>query len=327
MKNKYVGILLCFLIAIVSWFLGKWFPLIGGPIFGIMIGIFLASIGGNPMNVFKEGATFSGKKLLQLSVIFLGFEMNLFHVFSVGMTSLSVMFFTLLAAFLSAWFFSRLLRVDFITTILIGVGTAICGGSAIAATAPIIKAKDREIAHSISTIFLFNIAAVFIFPLVGHLLHMSNTGFGIWAGTAVNDTSSVLATGYAYSNESGGLATIVKLTRTLMIVPITFCLSLYMARQSDGDSRFEITKAIPWFIGGFILTTIINTSGILPVEVSKTLGSLGKFLIIVAMAGIGLNTHLGQLLGNGIRPILLGMSCWIVLAVTSLIVQQWFGIL
>ena len=169
--------------------------------------------------------------------------------------------------------------------------------------------------------------AVFIFPLIGHLFEMTNVGFGIWAGTAVNDTSSVLATGYAFSDESGNLATIVKLTRTLMIVPITFALSLYMAKKSDGESKFDIAKAVPWFIGGFILTTIINTSGILPVEILKALGSLGKFLIIVAMVGVGLNTHLGNLLRNGIRPILLGMGCWVVLAVVSLVVQLWLGIL
>ena len=325
--SKSYGVGLCLGLAILAWVLGSYFPLIGGPVFGILIGIGIASSFGGRLALFKEGAAFSGKKLLQLSVILLGFEMNLFQVLEVGAGSLLVMCFTLLTAFLAAWVFARLLRVDWTTATLIGVGTAICGGSAIAATAPVIHAKDKEIAHSISTIFLFNIVAVFVFPALGHFFQMSDVGFGVWAGTAINDTSSVLAAGYAFSPEAGNLATIVKLTRTLMIIPITFGLSIYVARRSSEASRFEIGKAIPWFIGGFILTTVINTSGILPPGWAKSLGTVGKFLIAVAMVGIGLNTHLGQLVRNGMRPILLGLLCWISLATVSLVVQGWLGIM
>lgn len=325
--DKIPGILLCIILAIFSWLLGQEYPLVGGPVFGILIGICLASFFSDQLKKIRPGAGFAAKRLLQLSIILLGFEMNLYQVVEVGSNSLIVMCFTLTAAFLTAWAFSRLLKIDGTTAALIGVGTSICGGSAIAASAPVLRANDEQIIHSISTIFLFNIAAVFIFPFLGHLLNMSDTGFGVWAGTAVNDTSSVLAAGYAFSDEAGKLATIVKLTRTLMIIPITFVLSLYIARKDKGESGFSLSNAIPWFIGGFILTTLVNTSGFLPTELSKQLGTCGKFFIVVAMVGIGLNTNLRQLIRNGTRPILLGLICWFVLSVVSLIVQYELNIM
>lgn len=275
----------------------------------------------------KPGATIAGKKCLQLAVVFLGFQMNMFKVVTVGSQTLVIMLFTLTAAFLSAWLVGKLLKIDYTTTTLIGVGTSICGASAIAATAPVIKANEKEIAQAISTVFLFNIVAVFVFPFIGHLLNMSDLGFGIWAGTAVNDTSSVLATGYSYSNQAGDLATIVKLTRTLMIIPITFFLSIYMSKTQNAQSSFSLKRAFPWFIGGFILTALINTSNILPQTITSSLGSCGKLLIILAMAGIGLNTDIVKLLKNGLRPIILGLVCWVSLAVTSLIVQYYMGLL
>lgn len=325
MNRKFSGILACFSIAVAAWFLGKHWPLIGGPIFGILMGMILALLFSYTQN-WKEGATFSGKKILQASVILLGFEMNIFHVFDVGVSSLIVMVFTLSTAFLSAWFFGKILGINRIVGILIGVGTSICGGSAIAATAPVIQANEKDVAHSISTIFLFNIVAVFVFPALGHFFQMSDIGFGVWAGTAVNDTSSVLATGYAYSNEAGNLATIVKLTRTLMIIPVTFILSLYMMRQSSEGSKFSFSKAFPWFVIGFVITAIIRTSEMLPIFASDFLAEMGKFLIVVAMVGIGLNTHLGQLLRNGGKPILLGFLCWVSLAIVSLIIQMQVGL-
>ncbi len=324
---KITGILTCFVVAIVSWLLGKTFPIIGGPVFGIMLGMIITLLFGRFSEKLKEGATYSGKKLLQLSVILLGFEMNIFQVFKVGSNSLIVMLFTLTVAFFSAWHFGRQLKVNTTTTTLIGVGTAICGGSAIAATAPVINAKDDEIAHAISTIFLFNIVAVFIFPAIGHFFNMSDIGFGIWAGTAINDTSSVLAASYSYSDKAGNLATIVKLTRTLMIIPIAFFLSIYIARTSDQKSKFSFSKAFPWFVIGFVLAALLNTSNILPLAIPQWLALSGKFLIVVAMVGIGLNTHLIKLLKNGIRPILLGLFCWISLASVSLLVQYWIGLI
>lgn len=320
-KNARIipGVLLALAIAVPAWALGKAIPIVGGPVFGILLGMGFA-FWKRPA-AFNDGIRFTSKKLLQLAVILLGFEMNLFNVVKVGKQSLYVMLFTLSAAFLTAWLAGRALKLRGNTATLIGVGTAICGGSAIAATAPVINADDEEVAYSISTIFLFNVAAVFIFPLIGHLIGMGDTGFGMWAGTAINDTSSVVAAGYSYSDAAGNLAVIVKLTRTLMIVPVTLALAVYTFRKPSGGRTFSFAKIFPWFVLGFLTASVICTTGILPAAVGKFLALTGKFLIITAMAAIGLNTHLSQLVRNGVRPILLGFFCWLAVAVTSLAVQ------
>ena len=318
-KKILPGILLALAIALPSWYLGKLFPIMGGPVFGILTGIIVAFW--KRPDLFNEGVKFTSKKLLQAAIILLGFEMNLYNVIKVGSQSLLVMLFTLTAAFITAWLVGRALKLQGNIATLIGVGTAICGGSAIAATAPVIKAEDKEIAYSISTIFLFNVAAVFLFPAIGHLFHMSDVGFGIWAGTAINDTSSVVAAGYSYSDAAGSLATIVKLTRTLMIIPITLFLAIYTHKKTAQHSTFSLLKVFPWFVLGFIAASIISTMGLVPIEAGKFLAQVGKFLIVMAMAAIGLNTNIKQLISNGIKPILLGMSCWIAVAVTSIIVQ------
>ena len=317
--NLLPGLLLIAMIALPSWFLGKLVPLIGGPVFGILFGMIMATW--KMPIIFEEGITFSSKKILQLSIILLGFEMNLFKVFEVGSQSLYIMIFTLSTAFITAWLVGRYLKLPGNTSILIGVGTAICGGSAIAATAPVISASDKDVAFSISTIFLFNIAAVFIFPFMGHVLSMSDIGFGMWAGTAINDTSSVVAAGYSYSHEAGNFATIVKLTRALMIVPVTLVLAIIIARKNTNNNQFHLTKIFPWFILGFLVASIINTTGFIPQPICKLLVDIGKFFIIMAMAAIGLKTHLTHLISNGMKPILLGVSCWIAVALVSLAVR------
>ncbi len=338
-KETIFGILFCFLIAIPAWLLGMKFPIIGGPVFGILLGMILALLK-RPAKLDK-GIKFTSKYILQYSIILLGFEMNLFNVIKVGGQSLLVMLFTLTASFITAYFVGKAMKIDSNTTTLIGVGTSICGGSAIAATAPVIRAKDEDVAQAISTIFLFNIIAVFIFPPLGHMLGLSDTGFGMWAGTAINDTSSVVAAGASWSSGAGNntalaFATIVKLTRTLMIVPITLVLAIYTARKisraqalgsDDADNNFSFVKVFPWFVLGFVLTAILNTFLPIPASVSETLVAIGKFMIIMAMTAIGLNTNLKKLLTNGLKPICLGLCCWFVVAVVSLVVQHFIGMI
>ncbi len=341
MPATLVGITLCLAIALPSWFLGRTVPVIGGPVIGMVLGIVISAI--FPRLRFGPvdpgaGIKFTSKKLLQYSIILLGFEMNLHRIAEVGSQSLFVMLFTLAAAFLTAFLLGKTLRLPATTTVLIGVGTAICGGSAIAATAPIIRAKDEDVAHAISTIFLFNVVAVFIFPYLGRAIGLGDTGFGMWAGTAINDTSSVVAAGTAWSTYSGNdtalaFATVVKLTRTLMIVPVTLALTVYGSRRDklQGEAKpagsFSFARIFPWFVLGFIATAILNTVLPIPREVSGNLVLTGKFLIVMAMSAIGLNTNLAKLLKNGIKPILLGLGCWFAVAVVSLAVQKYMEIL
>lgn len=320
--KKLPGIALAALVAIPATLLGKAVPIIGGPVLGILFGMLLA-FWKRPAQL-NEGVQYTSKKLLQYSIILLGFDMNLFNVFKVGKQTLFLMVFTLTAAFVTAFVAGKLLKLNGNTKILIGVGSAICGGSAIAATAPVIGADDEEVAHSISTIFLFNIIAAFLFPFLGHVLGMSDESFGLWAGTAVNDTSSVVAAGYSFSNAAGNLAVIVKLTRTLAIVPVTLFLALYTSRKAAGSqkSSYSIARIFPWFVLGFVAASVLNTFLPMPDGVSSLLAQTGKFVIVMAMAAIGLNTNLIKLIKNGARPILLGGICWVVLAITSFVVQN-----
>jgi Predicted membrane protein len=322
LTNKLPGIALAAMIAVPAWFIGKIIPVVGSPVLGILFGMLLA-FWKRPQQL-NDGIGYTSKKLLQYSIILLGFDMNLFNVFKVGKQTLVLMAFTLTAAFLTAYAAGKLLKIDGNTKTLIGVGSAICGGSAIAATAPVIHADDDEVARSISTIFLFNVAAAFLFPLLGHALGMSDQSFGLWAGTAVNDTSSVVAAGYTFSSAARNLAVIVKLTRTLMIVPVTLVLALYTSKKEAGTKKgsYNIAKIFPWFVLGFVAASVINTFIALPSGMGTLLSQTGKFVIVMAMAAIGLNTNLVKLVKSGGKPILLGFICWAVLAVTSLGVQH-----
>ena len=327
------GLGACVVIGAAAWCMAKYIPvagkLIGGPVFAILLGMILAFV--KRPAWFQAGITFSGKKILQYSIIFLGFGMDIMTVLKTGGQSLAVMLCTIAASLLTAFLVGRALKVDGNTSILIGVGTSICGGSAIAATAPVIDADDKEVAYSISTIFLFNILAVFIFPALGRVFGMSDTGFGVWAGTAINDTSSVVAAGFSFSDAAGEMATIVKLTRTLMIIPITLILALWRTRKVEKTDEaqginYSLAKIFPWFVLGFLATAIFNSAGILPPAASNFLNEFGKFGIMVAMAGIGLNTSVKSLFKNGMRPIALGLCCWFAVAVVSLLVQRFVGL-
>ena len=325
------GIALSLGIAIPAWFAGRLAPIIGAAVFAILFGL-IVGVFFRPERC-ASGIKFTGKKILQYSIILLGFEMQIRKVLEVGSQSLVIMAFTATAAFITAALMYRALRVKGKQAVLIGVGTCICGGSAIAATAPVIDADDEDIAQSISTIFLFNIVAVFIFPAIGRLLGLSDRGFGLWAGTAVNDTSSVVATASAWSEAAGNataleLATIVKLTRTLLIIPITLALAIYTARKrGKGEGRFDIVKVFPWFVLGFVVAALVNSFIALPPALPRFLSRCGKFMIVMAMAAIGLSTDVRSLIAGGRRPILLGLACWAAVAAVSLGVQRLSGLL
>ena len=315
-----MGIILALVLAVPAWMLGKIVPIVGAPVFAILIGMILSFIRRPP--VLEEGIRLTAKKVLQYSIVFLGFSLDLGVVLRVGEQSLAVMLFTLSAAFVTAYFVGKALRLDTNLKILIGVGTSVCGGSAIAATAPVIGASDEDVSFSISTIFLFNIVAVFLFPALGHLRRMSQTGFGLWAGTAINDTSSVVAAAFSYGDAAGRFATVVKLTRTLMIIPITLVLALVRARGAKGTARnVDMMKIVPWFVLGFLVASLVRTLGLLPDALSSFLNEVGKFGICTAMVAIGLNANPVKLLRNGVRPILLGLASWAAVAVVSLVVQ------
>lgn len=344
-KDRWQGILACLVVAIPAFFLGKEFEIIGGPVFAILIGMCLSKFV-REKNILNSGITFTSKKVLQYAVILLGFGLNLGTVIAVGATSLPIIISTIATSLITAYIVFKILKIPAKSSVLIGVGSSICGGSAIAATAPVIDANHKEIAQAISVIFLFNIIAALIFPTLGGMLGLSDRGFAIFAGTAVNDTSSVTAAASSWDSmhNTGTMvldgATIVKLTRTLAIIPITLVLGFYMAKKHSGTNKASVKSAFPMFILYFVIASIITTicnycmdSNIFSAEISSAILSFfalmkfcSKFFIIMAMGAIGLHTDIIDLIKNGGRPIIMGFCCWVAIACVSLGVQHLFGL-
>lgn len=335
-NQKISGLCLCLVIAIPAWYIGQLLPLIGAPVFAILIGM-IVGIYHTKRDKTAAGIAFTSKYILQLAVVFLGFGLNLSQVMKVGVSSLPIILATITTSLVVSYVLQKALKLDVNTATLVGVGSSICGGSAIAATAPVIEAKDEEVAQAISVIFLFNILAALIFPTFGDMIGLSNHGFALFAGTAVNDTSSVTATATAWdaihhSNTLDG-ATIVKLTRTLAIIPITLGLSFYRIYKASksgkqGQSTFSLKKSFPMFVLYFllasVLTTVTSSMGINTV-LFDDLKILSKFFIVMAMAAIGLNTNLAKLVKSGGQAIGLGAACWIAITAVSLLMQHLLG--
>ena len=334
--KKYTkGLLLCLAIALPSWLLGRLFPIIGGPVIAIILGMIL-TIFLKDKSAFQDGINFSAKKILQYAVILLGFGLNLSVILETGKQSLPIILATISTSLILAFILSKLLKIPSKISTLIGVGSSICGGSAIAATAPVIDADDEEVAQAISVIFLFNVIAAIIFPQLGVALGFTQTtgdAFGIFAGTAVNDTSSVTAAASTWDSMFQlGSATLdkavtVKLTRTLAIIPITLVLAFWRTKKerSSSGSSVSLKKIFPFFILYFVLASVITTvsTNVFGISASafNPLKELSKFFIILAMAAIGLNTNIVKLVKTGGKPILLGLCCWIGITLVSILLQ------
>ncbi len=320
-RSTFPGLLLVIALAVPATLLGKAVPLLGGAVFGMLLGLLCRAFL-KPSEACKPGIQFASKQLLQYSIVGLGFSLPLHEVVHTGLTSLPISLVTLAVAFTVALVAGHLLRIPEKLKVLIGAGTAICGGSAIAAITPVLQPDDHDMTYALSTIFMFNVVAVVIFPILGKMLGMSDAGFGLWAGTAINDTSSVVAAGYAWSSAAGEYATIVKLTRAMMIVPVTLVIALLFQRSQPGGS---MRRVIPWFIVLFVLASAINE--FLPPAVTHTIQHLAPFLVIGALTGVGLSTDFDRLKRAGPRPLLLGLIVWVSVAVSSLVMQHLGGML
>ena len=340
-KKTGPGILVCFALAVPAWLLGKRFPLIGGAVLAILGGMLLTMVWTNKGRA-EAGIRFTSKYILQAAVVLLGFGLNLGVILKTGRQSLPIIVCTIATALLLAWGLQRALRISGNIATLVGVGSSMCGGSAIAATAPVIDANDDEVAQAISVIFFFNVLAAIFFPILGRVLGFdtgSGTAFGVFAGTAINDTSSVTAAASTWDSmwklgtDTLDTAVTVKLTRTLAIIPITLALSVYRAKQAakaGGEQNgFQLRRAFPMFILYFILAALITTVA-LQAGVSsaafRPLKELSKFCIVMAMAAIGLNSNVVKLIRSGGKPLLLGAVCWAGITCVSLLMQQFMGL-
>ena len=332
------GLALALAVAAAATLIGQHVPLIGSAVPGAVIGAVIA-LALKPGARLAPGVTFASTFLLQCSVVLLGTQLSIAEAARVGLSSLPVMLGTLAVCLGAAWLYGRLLGIPRDLRTLIGVGTGICGGSAIAAVSPVIEAASTDVAYAISTIFLFNIAAVLVFPLIGHAIGMSQQSFGLFAGTAVNDTSSVVATAATYGPAAANHAIVVKLVRTLMIIPISLVLASATARRKrpaaadtapSASARISPLRAIrlvPWFLIGFVVAAGLNSGGVIPAASHGPLQHVSVFLVAVALSAIGLSTNVSALRKAGPRPLLLGALLWITVAVASLGLQAVTGTL
>lgn len=336
--DKWRGMLLCLILAVPCWWLGKLAPVVGAPVFAILLGMLVALV--RPVQAEqKAGVAFVSKKVLQYAVILLGFGLNISVVLATGKQSLPIIICTIATSLIAAYSLHKVMHVPGKISTLIGVGSSICGGSAVAATAPVIKADDEEVAQAISVIFFFNVLAALLFPWLGTVLGFSTTSgeaFGIFAGTAVNDTSSVTATAATWDAMFGlGTATLdkavtVKLTRTLAIIPITMVLGYLVSRKENAAAtKISIKNICPSFILYFVLasvfTTVATSFGV-QAEVFAPLKWLSKFFIVLAMAAVGLNTNIVKLIKTSTKPLGLGLGCWAGITVVSLLLQHMLGL-
>ena len=334
------GLLLCLVIAVPSWFAGLAFPVIGGPVIAIILGM-IVTLFIKDKSAFQDGINYCSKKVLQYAVILLGFGLNLSVILETGCQSLPIIICTITTSLAIAFVLSKVMHIPGKISTLVGVGSSICGGSAIAATAPVIDADDEEVAQAISVIFFFNVLAAVLFPHFGNLLGFSQTSgeaFGIFAGTAINDTSSVTAAASTWDTMFGlGSATLdkavtVKLTRTLAIIPITLVLAFYRAKKekSSAGSSVSLKKIFPFFIIYFVIASVITTAATslagVPADFFSPLKEMSKFFIVLAMAAIGLGTNIVKLVKTGGKPIILGLCCWIGITAVSLVLQHILGI-
>ena len=330
--NIIPGMALSFAIAVFAQFIESLLPIhiIGASVIALFVGMIINSIW--KPGFLNAGIKFTSKKLLKFAIIILGASLSVRVIISVGRLSLMVMFFTLLTCFGGGYFIGKALKLNWKLSNLISAGTGICGGSAIAAIAPVIDAEDSDIAYAISATFLFDMAMIVLFPILGRMLGLSDMAYGLWAGTAVNDTSSVVAAGYAYSEAAGDFATMVKLTRTLSIIPTVLVFSFVNLRLKRKESlnaeykKVNVWGLFPWFIAGFIALAAINSLGFIPENVSVFLKSVSKFLMVAALAAIGLNTNISDMKRSGINPMIHGFIISALVVIVAIAVEYFMGL-
>ncbi|WP_312810748.1 putative sulfate exporter family transporter [Sedimentibacter sp.] len=340
MKRFYAilpGFCLSLLIAISS----RWIeallpiPLIGDSVLALFIGMIINQIK-NPDELVQKGLKFTSKKVLKFSIILLGASLSIETILHIGRLSLTVMIFTLLTCFGCGHFIGKWLNINWKLSNMISAGTGICGGSAIAAMAPVINAEDKDIAYAMSATFLFDMAMILLFPIMGKLMGLSDIAYGLWAGTAVNDTSSVVAAGYAFSEAAGDFATMVKLTRTLSIIPTVLVFSIINVRVNIKEeskngiitekNKVKLSSLFPWFILMFIGMSFVNSIGLIPAGVSISMKSISKFLMVSALAAIGLNTDFQEIKSSGINPMIHGFIISALVVIVAITVEFFIGL-
>ena len=329
-----LGVAICFAVAGLSVAVEALIPgeLLGASIIALFMGTIINSFF-HPTWI-KPALKFTSKKILKVAIILLGASLSVGTIMSVGSMTFFVMIFTFAMCFGGGYFVRKLFGLNWKLSNLISAGTGICGGSAVAAIAPVIDADDKDVAFAMSSTFLFDMVMVALYPLMGSALGMSDVAYGIWAGTSVNDTASVVAAGYAFSDAAGDFATMVKLTRTIAIIPTVLVFAYISTRikqkelkAANNGQKVNLMKIIPWFIGGFLLLAGLNSVGCIPVAVSGVMKGASKFLMVTALAAIGLGTSLADFKKAGLKPMFYGITIDTLVTITALVVIRCMGLM
>jgi uncharacterized integral membrane protein (TIGR00698 family) len=320
-----LGIIICLIVASASVLIERLIPgdVLGASIIALFMGTIINSFFSPEW--IKPALKFASKKILKVAIILLGASLSINTIMSVGRKTFFVMIFTFAVCFGGGYFIRKLFRLNWKLSNLISAGTGICGGSAVAAIAPVIDAEDKDIAFAMSSTFLFDMIMVALYPIMGKALGMTDIAYGIWAGTSVNDTASVVASGYAFSEAAGDFATMVKLTRTIAIIPTVLVFAFIgtrmkqkeLQKESEGK-KVNVLKIVPWFICGFLALAIINSAGFIPDNVSDVMKTTSKFLMVTALGAIGLGTSITDFKKAGLAPMFYGITIDTLVTLTAL---------
>ena len=295
----------------------------------ILLGVVIATLAGSRMQGLDPGLQFASQRVLRLGIILLGARLSLAEVARIGAPSTIVIVAVMAVSFLVVLAASRLVKVEGRLAVLIAVGTAVCGNTAIVATAPIIGARAREVAYAVATITLFGTIAIFLYPAIGRALAVPQSSFGLWAGVAVNDTSQVVATSAAYGSQALDVATVVKLIRNALMAPLLLLIATWWtSREKDAavSAGRGIRRAVPLFVLGFLALATLRTLGVIDAAEASTLDVAARALILVALAAVGMSIRVGELRATSWRPFAVGLSVALAVGLGSLAVILVLGL-
>lgn len=329
MRSVVPGLILVAALAVVARGATLFLP---GYVSEITIGVLAGIVVRNtlrPSVAYDAGIRFASNRLLRLGIVLLGARLSFEAIVSTGVSALLIIVVCVAAALGLTMLLARALGLPMRLATLIAVGTAICGNSAIVATAPVIGARSRDVSFAVGTITLFGVAAVIVYPIAGTMMGLSDGVFGHWAGVAVNDTSQVTAAGFAYSDPAGSTATIVKLTRNTLLGPMVIAIGLLYAHANGpvgSVGRGPLGRAfqfLPLFVIGFLFMAVLNSVGLIPSSLADLLGEVSRVLILLALVAVGLGTDLRSIGEVGMRPMYVGFGVAVAIALLALALSLW----
>lgn len=294
----------------------------------ILIGLILGRLPAARSAALAPGLKIAAERLLRLGIVLLGAKLGIDQIAGIGLPAAVVIAVTMAAALVVVLGLSRLAAVDSRLAVLLAVGAAVCGNSAVVATSPVIGARPRDTAYAVATVTLFGTIAVFAYPLIGHAAGFSDAVFGLWAGIAINDTSQVVAASSAYSPGAFEVATVVKLIRNALMAPLLLGIAWAWHRRTgqSGDTGAGLRRAVPLFVLGFLALSALRSVGAIDAPLAATLESIARALILVALSAVGLNVRVEDLRAVGPRPLLVGLGAALIIGVATILAITTFGL-